>query len=78
MSTFETTLMFSLSILIFLFRYKSEFLLPYEIAWNLSGLTIMLLSLILFMAQPLLDSKMLIRLFTFLAKLGKVLSSAYL
>ena len=30
------------------------------------------------MAQPLLDSKMLIRLFTFLAKLGKVLSSAYL
>ena len=38
--TFETTLMFSLSIVIFSFRYKSEFLLSNKITWNLSGLTI--------------------------------------
>ena len=38
----------------------------------------MLLSLNQFMAQPLSDSKMLTRLFTVLAKLDKILSSAKL
>ena len=67
-----------MSILIFSFRCKSEFLLSNKIAWNLSGLTIMLLSLNQFMAQLLSDSKMLTRFFTVLAKLDKVLSSAKL
>ena len=43
--TLETTLMFSLSIVIFSFRYKPEFFLSNKTAWNLSGLTIILLSL---------------------------------
>ena len=49
-----------------------------KIAWNLPRWTITLLSLKQFMAQPLSDSKMLTRLFTFLAKLNKVLSLAKL
>ena len=76
--TSETTLIFSLSIVIFSFRCKSEFFLSNEIAWNLSGLTVILLSLNQFMAQLLSDSKMLTRFFTVLAKLDKVLSSAKL
>ena len=38
--TFEITLMFSLSTVKFSFRYKSEFLLSNEIAWNFWELTI--------------------------------------
>ena len=49
--------MFSLSILVFLFRYKSEFLFSNEIAWNLSGLAIILFSLNQYMAQPRSDLK---------------------
>ena len=63
--------MFSLSVVIFSVRYKSEFLLFNKIAWNLSGLTIILLSLNQFMTQPLSNSKMLARLFKVLAKLTK-------
>ena len=76
--TLETTLMFSLSIVIFSFRYKPEFFLSNKIAWNLSGLTIILLSLNEFMSQSFSDSKMLTRLFTVLVKLDKVLSPAKL
>ena len=53
----------------------SDFLLPNIIAWNPSGLKIILLSLNQFMAQSLSDSKLRKRLFMVLAKLGKVLSS---
>ena len=67
--------MLSLSTVIFLFRYKSEFPLSNKIAWNFSGLTIILSSLNQFMVQPISDSKMLTRLFMVLAKLEKVLPS---
>ena len=67
--------MSSLPIVIFLFWFKSEFLLSNKITRNLSGLTITLLYLNQSMAQLLSNSKMLIRLFRVLTKLDKILSS---
>ena len=49
--------LFSLSIVIFLCRYKSDFILPNKTARNFSGLTITLLSLNQFMTQLLSDLK---------------------
>ena len=71
--------MFSLSIVISLFKHKSEFLLFSKFSWNLSGLKSILLSLNQSRAQSHPDDfKTSTRLFIALAKTEAVLSSAKL